>query len=69
MDFMTSSVMMPLAAILTCVFLGYFVDKKFLEEKFLAHCSSSVFNTWYFLIRFVVPIAIVILLLNKLGAI
>ncbi|MGB5920227.1 sodium-dependent transporter [Arcobacter sp.] len=69
MDFMTSSVMMPIAAILTCVFLGYFVDKKLLEEKFLAHCSSSVFNTWYFLIRFVVPIAIVILLLNKLGAI
>ncbi|WP_321471222.1 sodium-dependent transporter [Halarcobacter sp.] len=69
MDFMTSSVMMPLAAILTCVFLGYFVDKKLLEEKFLAHTSKNVFNSWYFLIRFVVPIAITILLLNKLGAI
>jgi len=33
MNFMTSSVMMPLAGILTCVFLGYFVDKKLLEKN------------------------------------
>lgn len=69
MDFMTSSVMMPLAAIMTCIFLGYFVDKKVLEEKFVKHTSQTIFNTWYFLIRYVVPIAIIILFLNKLGAI
>ena len=69
MDFMTSSVMMPIAAIITCIFLGYFVDKKVLEEKFVKHTSQTVFNLWYFLIKFVVPIAIVILFLNKLGAI
>ncbi|RXJ86737.1 sodium-dependent transporter [Arcobacter sp. CECT 8985] len=67
MDFVTSSVMMPLAAILTCVFLGYFVDKDLLHRIFTAHVSETFFNIWYFLIKFLVPIAITILLLNKLG--
>jgi len=69
MDFMTSSVMMPLAAILTCVFLGYFVDKELLRRIFTAHVSLTVFNIWYFLIKFIVPIAIITLFLNKLGII
>ncbi|PLY05239.1 MAG: sodium-dependent transporter [Arcobacter sp.] len=69
MDFMTSSIMMPLAAIIICLFLGYFVDKEKLKEKFVIHTNETIFNIWYFLIRVVVPIAIVVLFLNKLGAI
>ena len=69
MDFMTSSIMMPLAAILICIFLAFFVEKNTLKEKFLTHTNEIVFNIWYFLIKFIVPIAITILLLNKLGAI
>lgn len=69
MDFMSSSIMMPIAAILICIFLGYFVDKKVLQEKFKAHTNITVFNIWYFLIRIVVPLAIITLFLNKLGII
>ncbi len=69
MDFMTSSVMMPTAAIVTCIFLGYFVDKEILKQKFIKHTNIAIFNIWYFLIRIIVPIAIIILFLNKLGAI
>jgi len=67
MDFMTSSVMMPLAALLTCIFLGYFVDKELLREKFTTHTSEAVFNLWFTLIRYIVPIAIIVLFLSKLG--
>ncbi len=69
MDFMTSSILMPFAAILICVFLGYFVDKQMIRDKFLVHTNILVFNIWYYLIRVVVPIAIIILFLNKLGVI
>ncbi len=69
MDFMSSSIMMPIAAILICIFLGYFVDKAVLQEKFLKHTSETIFNIWYFLIRIVVPLAIIVLFLNKLGVI
>lgn len=69
MDFITSSIMMPVGAIIICVFLGYFVDKEILKEKFTKHTSETIFNIWYILIRFIVPIAIIILFLNKLGVI
>lgn len=67
MDFITSSVMMPFAAIVTCIFIGYAVDKKLLEEKFLKHTSKIVFNIWYILVKYIVPFVILVLLLNKLG--
>ncbi len=69
MDFTSSSIMMPIAAIMICIFLGYFVEKKILEEKFTKHTSLTIFSIWYFLIRYIVPVAIIILFLNKLGAI
>ncbi len=69
MDFITSSITMPIAAIVTSIFLGFFVDKKLLEEFFLKHTNQTIFNIWYFLIKYIVPVAIIILLLNKLGAI
>ena len=67
MDFLTSSIMMPLAAFITCIFLGYFVDKKLLEGIFIKHTNTLVFNIWYSLIKYLVPLAIFILFLNKIG--
>lgn len=67
MDFTTSSIMMPIAAFMTSIFLGYFVDKQTIQNKFTQHVPLGVFKFWYFLIRFIVPIAIIILFLNKLG--
>jgi len=67
MDFMTSSIMMPLAAFITCIFLGYFVDKSLLESSFTKHTTLATFNIWYVLIKFVVPLAIIILFLNKIN--
>ena len=69
MDFITSSVMMPLAAILTCVFLGFYVDKTMLRDKFTKHTSLFVFNFWYTLVKYILPFVITVLLLNKLGVI
>ena len=69
MDFMTSSIMMPLAAFITCIFLGYFVDKSLLESSFTKHTTLATFNIWYVLIKFVVPLAIIILFLSKVNLI
>lgn len=69
MDYLTSSVALPISGFVTAIFLGYFVDKNVLKTKFTSHVSLTVFNTWYFLIRYVVPIAIVLLFLNKLEVI
>ena len=69
MDFVTSSIMMPLAAFITCIFLGYFVDKKFLQEIFVKYTNVLIFNIWYSLIKYLVPLAIFALFLNQIGVI
>ena len=69
MDFITSSVAMPIAALITCIFLGYFVEKEKIKKIFLKHVPVFIFNIWYILIKYFVPVAILILFLNKLGVI
>lgn len=69
MDFVTSSISMPIAAIITCVFLGFYVDKNSIKITFEKHVPTYIFTIWYFLVKYIVPLAITILLLNKLGII
>ena len=67
LDYTTSSIMLPISGFVTCIFLGYFVDKNVLKSKFTSQTSAVIFNMWYALIRYVVPVAIAVLFLNKLG--
>lgn len=69
MDYLTSSVALPISGFVTCIFLGYFVDKNILKTKFTSQAGEFIFNIWYSLIRYVVPVAIALLFLNKLGVI
>ena len=66
LDYLTASIALPLSGFVTCIFLGYFVDKNILKTKFTSQVSVTVFNIWFVLIRYIVPIAIVLLFLNKL---
>jgi len=69
MDFISSSILMPLGAIVTCIFIGFFVDKNMLEEKFVKHTSLLVFKIWYTLVKYIIPFAVMLLFINKLGLI
>jgi NSS family neurotransmitter:Na+ symporter len=69
LDYLTSSVALPISGFVTCIFLGYFVDKNILKTKFASVSSVAVFNVWYILVRYVVPVAIALLFLNKLEVI
>lgn len=69
LDYLTSSVALPISGFVTCIFLGYFVDKDLLKAKFTAHVPEFVFNIWLILVRYIVPVAIASLFLNKLGVI
>lgn len=69
MDFVTTSILMPLAGIVIAIFVGFFADKEILQKVFITHSNLKIFNIWFFLIRYVVPIAISIVFLNQLGVI
>ncbi|MGB5920226.1 sodium-dependent transporter [Arcobacter sp.] len=69
LDYLTSSIAMPISGFITCIFLGFFADTNKLKQIFTKYVPETVFKIWLVLIRFIVPIAIVLLFLNKLGVI
>ncbi len=51
MDFLTSSISMPIAAIITCIFLGFFVDKEKIKNKFTQHVPVAEHRSMYSYVR------------------
>lgn len=66
LDFMSSSIMLPLGGMMIAIFVGYFIDKRRLEELLLPYASQKVFAVWYFSIRFVTPLGVLSVMINKL---
>jgi len=60
-DFIASNVLLPVGALFTAIFAGWVMKRSAtLEELDLA--DGAIFRAWRFLIRFVAPVAIVVLL-------
>lgn len=70
MDFAATNVMMPVGALMTAVFVGWFWSRGALEE--LSDPTGAVpvwARSWLFLLRFVAPPALVLILLQSTGLI
>lgn len=61
-DFLTNSIGMPIGALLISIFAGYYYTKD-ISRKELAS-SNLMFNIWYYSIRYVSPIAILIIFIQ-----
>ncbi len=61
-DFITNSVMMPVIALLTCVLVGYIIDKKPIIDEIYG--AERVKSRKYFtmMLKYVVPVCLVIIL-------
>mgnify|MGYP002521469618 FL=1 len=68
-DHLTSQYMMPLGAFATCILLGWLVPKKILKDEFTnwGTLKGTFFGVYYFMVRFVCPLCIVIIFLHLLG--
>jgi len=63
-DFLTSSIGLPLGASLISIFAGYVLKK---DETFKElNISSISFNTWYFIVRYLAPVAIIVVFINAI---
>ena len=67
-DYITASVMLPLGGLLMAVFVGYAMPKSQVYAA-LKDSFSKGFEFWYLMLRYVVPIALVVVMLNLLGVI
>ena len=63
--------MLPTGAFLTSIMLGWFVDRKLVQEEFAAGGSSreSFFHAWLFSVRFIVPLCLILIFLHQFGVI
>ena len=55
-DYLTNNIIMPLGAMFMMIFVGWFVSRKAMMEELALEDKS--FRIWYFLVRFVCPVAI-----------
>lgn len=58
----------PLAGLVTAIFIGWVVKKELFEEEFTGEGTSLViYRLWFFAIRYIVPVVIVLIILEKSG--
>ncbi|WP_409251814.1 sodium-dependent transporter [Bacillus sp. SCS-153A] len=67
-DFIASNIGLPVGALLISIFTAYVLKKSAVKEELQrgSGMSDGLFETLYFLIRFVVPLAIIVVFLNSL---
>ena len=67
LDYVTANLMLPIVAILICVYVGHIIPKSFLEKEMTNNGSmkSFILPTLIFLIRYVSPLLVAAVLLNK----
>lgn len=61
LDFLSSSIALPLAGLLMAVFMGWVVDKKLAQAE-LSHASPLLFGFFRFSTRFLAPVALTVIL-------
>lgn len=63
-DFLTNNFGLPLGALMISIFAGYVLKKQETFEEL--NMSSLAFNIWRFVVRYLAPIAIILIFLNAM---
>ncbi|MGE0198855.1 MAG: sodium-dependent transporter [Simkaniaceae bacterium] len=68
MNYITASWMMPIAGLLTTLFIGYVMKKELTREEFRKGTRMGyLFRPWFFIMRYLAPIAIIFIILEEAG--
>lgn len=68
LDILTTNFMLPLGGLTIAVFAGWIMSRSAVTEE-LGAGESLAFRLWYVVIRFVSPVAVVIMFLHTLGVV
>ncbi|ASS95028.1 sodium-dependent transporter [Peribacillus simplex] len=66
-DYLTSNIALPVGALFISLFIGYQMKRIEVQKEFEsgADTGRSLFKLWYFLIRYIVPIMIILVFLKS----
>lgn len=70
-DGLTADYLLPIGAMLTCLFVGWYIPKQVVWDEFTngGKLKEHLFSTYLFVVRFVCPICIILIFLHQLGVI
>ena len=58
--------MMPIAGLLTALFIGYFTEKDAVLAEFEQGAKfRGIYSVWRFAVRYLCPIAVIIIILDR----
>ena len=68
-DYAVSNVLMPIGALLTAIFVSWIMKRSAVFEELAegSQIKAGVLQAWRFLLRYIVPILIIVVMLDVLG--
>ncbi len=69
LDKLTANYMLTIAAFLEILFLGWFYDKKNIEDELTNHgtIKQKIFKVYYAILKYVIPVAMILIFLSSIG--
>lgn len=69
MDWISANLLLPVGGLFIAIFVGWFFGRKKVQQEIAngGNLSGALLSVFIFLVRFISPIAIAIVLLNKVG--
>lgn len=69
LDYVTAKMMLPLSGLLVCLFVGWYLKKSISYEELTNGGALQVpyYSVYMFLLKYIVPVAIVLIMINELG--
>lgn len=66
-DFLVSNILMPLGVLLISVFIGFRMKETVLKSELITNSKMypPIFKTWYFIIKYIIPIVIIIVFIDS----
>ena len=68
LDYLTSSWLMPLGGLLMAIFSGWILNKTVMQDE-IGLGTGIMYQLWLFTMRYITPLAIIVVFLNVLGVI
>lgn len=67
LDHVTSNILLPIGALFIAIFIGWRMPKKISADEFGYSTKNVLYQSWLFIMRFVAPIAIIVIFLSAFG--
>lgn len=66
-DFISNSVIMPIVALLTCIFVGWIIKPKAIVEEVRLSAPFRAAKAWSIMIKYVAPVLVTVILITALA--